>query len=465
MKARIILFLSILIPFALVFIYIWSTATDLVFRDDMYMIKGGFIESYLKGTLTFADLWRPTNSMRIFGGALLHIASIKWFSMNSKLIVFLIPFLMLCSTVLIYGEYRKSLLPENSPAVVAATFAFLTFIIFNIIQWESLLFAGGIGAQFPTPFIIASFISLELFLLKGELKYLPAALILPPLAVLGFGGKLVFVFAPTLAVTFLCYLMTRRTLLTTQFWYRAAALSLFLAAIAFLYLYRINYNDYVMPSSQYTADLLEIIDRPSDAITFLLATLGASIVGIDAFFTYEFFSFNSMVIIGFVLFLLYTLALGLYVASRMYERSYLPLFLIIQTLLFLGFMTVGRFRLGGLDYGMASRYTCVSVYGLVAVVWIFIFILTRPQRPGILLQSIMYSGLAMIFSGLLLTSFVELVTQPSKKVYFEQLREIAMRVDTASPEELSRFAERPELVRDSLRLLREHKLNVYREKR
>jgi hypothetical protein len=47
-------------------------------------------------------------------------------------------------------------------------------------------------------------------------------------------------------------------------------------------------------------------------------------------------------------------------------------------------------------------------------------------------------------------------------INFEQLHAIAMRVDTATPEELSKFEEHPKLVRDSLRLLREYRLNVYR---
>ena len=61
MKAKIILSLSLLIPLALIFIYVWTTATDLVISDDMYLIKGEPFEHYLKGTFTFADLWRPGN--------------------------------------------------------------------------------------------------------------------------------------------------------------------------------------------------------------------------------------------------------------------------------------------------------------------------------------------------------------------------------------------------------------------
>jgi signal transduction histidine kinase len=168
-----------------------------------------------------------------------------------------------------------------------------------------------------------------------------------------------------------------------------------------------------------------------------------------------------MVVIGLVVGLFYTLALGLFFQSRMYERTYLTFFLIVQTIYYLGFMTIGRFAYG-INYGMASRYTCVSIYGLVALAWIFIFTLTRSVRTTALLKAVFYSGFAMIFVGLLLTAVVEWRIQPFRKIYFKQLHAIALRVDTATPEELSKFEERPKLVRDSLRLLREYRLNVYR---
>jgi len=52
--------------------------------------------------------------------------------------------------------------------------------------------------------------------------------------------------------------------------------------------------------------------------------------------------------------------------------------------------------------------------------------------------------------------------QPQRKANFEQLHDIAMRVDTATPEELFKFGYLDtERTRDSLKLLREYKLNVY----
>lgn len=464
MKTKILLSLSILIPFTMLFLYVWTTATDLVVRDDMYLIKGGFIESYLKGSLTFADLWRPSNSMRILGGALLYIASAKWFSMNLKLIALFIPFLLLVSTLLIYRDYRNSLLPENSPPFIATSFLLPTLMIFSVIQWEVLITGNGIGSQYSMPFMIASFMSLEAFLLKGKLKYLPAALILPSLAVLFFGGRLVFAFAPTLGVTFLCYLMTRRFRPIKDFWYRALLMGVFLAMIAFLYIYRIDYNDYVQSPQYFESEIFEVFLRPLDAVKFLLASFGASIVGIDAFFACNYISFKNILVIGLMTVMLYAFALILFFKSGMYKRTYLPFFFILQTFFYLVFMTIGRFGIGsiGLDYGMASRYTCVSLYGLIAMVWIFIFILAQSQRLNILVKGTICAGFSMICAGLFLTSFAVWNNQPRHIIYFAQLRDIAMRVDTATSDELSQFAERPQLVRDSLLLLRDHKLNVYR---
>jgi hypothetical protein len=202
-----------------------------------------------------------------------------------------------------------------------------------------------------------------------------------------------------------------------------------------------------------------ILASPLEALQFLLVAFGASVVGVDAATAH--FSFHTIVVLGVAVVLLYALALVLFFRSSMYERTYLPFFLIMQTIFYLFFMTIGRFRLG-IAYGMASRYTCVSIYGLVALAWIFMFILTRPARPTALLKSIICAGLVMIFAGLLLTAVVEWRIQPYRKIYFEQIHAVAMRVDTATPEELSKFEERPNHVRDSLRLLREHRLNAYR---
>jgi hypothetical protein len=457
-RAKVILYLSLLIPLTLVFIYTWDTSTDVVGSDDMFLIKGGFIESYLKGTLTFDELWRPLNVSRMLGYNLLQIANIELSSMNSKILVLMIPFFMLASAILIYREYRKTLAPEHSPEFIATTFIFLSFILFNIIQWEGLMGDADLVFQSSMPFFIASFIGIELFLLRGHWKYLPATLILIPLALLVFNGKLYVSFIPTLSSVFLCYLLIYRSRLTKDFWFRAFLIGSCVAIITFLYVFGFDFK------SNTSYDAAVIFTHPMEVGEFLLAAIASSVVGADVFFSSTYFSFNTILVIGLVIVFLYIIALVLFFRSLMYEKTYLPLFLILQTFFYLGMMMLGRFELGK-DAGMASRYACVSIFGIAAIVWIFMFNLAHSQKPKFLSQCAIFAGMMVIFSGLFLTSIVVWHFQPQRKAFLAKRNEIAMRVDTATPEELYKyFLESPELVRDSLLILREYKLNAYRVK-
>ena len=109
---------------------------------------------------------------------------------------------------------------------------------------------------------------------------------------------------------------------------------------------------------------------------------------------------------------------------------------------------------------MASRYTCVSVLGLVGSGWVLIYVLAGRRTPAV---NLLFVPLMMIAAGLILTAMTEWRIQPHRKAYFENLREIALRVEAASDEELAKFEERPTLVRESLRVLKDCNLNVYHQ--
>jgi hypothetical protein len=155
------------------------------------------------------------------------------------------------------------------------------------------------------------------------------------------------------------------------------------------------------------------------------------------------------------------LALILYFRTRMHERTYLPLFLIAYALAFVMLVTLGRLHYG-LLYGMAPRYTCSTICGIIAVVWIIVFALERPAFVTGSLANVLKPAVILIFASMCWTSSVEWQTQPYRMEIFERLPAIADHIDTAHDEELAAFEERPSLVRDALRVLREHQLNVYR---
>jgi hypothetical protein len=455
MKARTLFLFSLMLPFSMIFLYVYLTAADVPFRDDIYLIKGGFVENYCNGSLTFSDLWRPSASTRMPGYNLLQLVNILWFGMNSRVIVLLIPFLMMGSALLIYQTYCKSLLPHRSPEFIAATFIFLCLLIFNLIQWEGFTFSYGFVFQSPMPFLIASFASIETFLFKRERLYQAGAFIFPLLGILVFGGTHSFSFAPALAFTFLCFVMTRQPELTNSFWKRFVVMAVYLAALAYIYLHNIHYNDYFPTASHH---IEKVLLQPLDALGFLLAAFGASVVGVNAADTY--FPFQSMIAIGFCIVLTYGLGVVLFIRSKMYEHTYMPFYLLMHSSFYLVFMTLGRFGYG-MEYGMASRYTCVSVYGLVGLIWIMIYARSVPKSTNPLWRIPLYASAIGIFAGLLLTTIVEWRIQPYRRAYFLNLHEIALLVDTASDEALSKFEERPKLVRQSLMVLKDCRLNVY----
>ena len=457
MKASALLVISIAAPFVMIFLYVWLTASQVVFRDDIYLIKGGWVESYCNGTLAFSAFWRPAASTRIPGYNFLQFINIKVFGMNSKLIALSIPFLVLGSVLMIYRDYRKCFAPRRSSGFIALSFLFVSLLMFNIIQWEGLTFSYAFVFQSPLPFFIASVICFERILTKGTPGYVAAGLLLSALSVLVFGGTHSYSFAWALGLTFVCYAGTRRDRMTKEVWLRALGVSAYLGVLAVLYMYNIRHNDY-FPHATHHVD--KMIAQPLAALQFLLAAFGASVVGVNAAKMY--FPFSGMVFLGSLVVCLYGLALFLYFRFRLYERSYLPFYLLMQAFFYLVFMTAGRFGYG-IDYGMASRYTCVSVLGLVGSGWVLIYVLAggRTRRTGAV--NLLVVPLMVIAAGLILTAMTEWRIQPHRKVYFENLREIALRVDSASDEELAKFEERPALVRESLRVLKECHLNVYHQ--
>ncbi|MBZ5499803.1 MAG: hypothetical protein LAP85_25670 [Acidobacteriia bacterium] len=456
MKSKLILIASVLIPFLYIMFYVWNTAGVTVFRDDIYLIKGAVIEKFCDRTLTFADLWRPTGGSRLLGYNLLQLANAAWFRLNSRLVVLLIPFVLLATACLLHKDYTRSLSGLCSPALIATTYALPMLLLFNLTLWEGLTFDYAIIFVWSVPWFLASYYALRGLLLNGSGISWLLAIVIPGLAVLVFGGMSSFAFLAALAITLGCYVELNRRRLPKGFVSRALAGIAVVGLIAFLYLYRINENDY-FPDTRIID--WRVFANPSNVLRFVLATLAASVVGVDA--SRPYLSLTAIVALGSLVALVYALALILYFKTRMHERTYLPLFMIAYALAFLSVMTIGRLRFGPL-YGMASRYTCSTICGIIAIVWICVFVLVKPGPVTRYLRDTLGTVIILIFAGLCWTSIVEWQTQPYRKGTFRRLAEIALQVDTASSKELATFEERPSLVRSSLRVLRKRLLNVYK---
>ncbi len=456
MKSRVVLTASILLPFFHILFYVWNTASNIVFRDDIYLIKGAVVERFCEGTLSFADLWRAAGGTRLLGYNLLLVANTAWFGLNSRWVVLLIPFVLLATALLIYREYRSSLAGLRSTAWVAGMYLLPMLLLFNLTLWEGLSFAFSIIFVWSVPWYLASYHALEdLFETGRRLSWWCAGMI-SSLALLVFGQTSSFAFAAALAITFGCRLILDRQSIRAEKAYRAAAISVGIGLLIFLYLYRIGENDYFSGSVRLDSSVLT---DPWDSSSFVLSALAASVLGVDV--SKAHLGPASIAGIGLVVVLIYALALLLYFKAGMHQRTCLPLFMIVYSAAFIVFMTFGRFRYG-LQYGMASRYACNTIVGVIAIVWIAIFVQARGALTTKALRIALSAGITFILIGMAWTSIVEWRIQPHRRGAFVRLQDIAMDVDNADDDELAAFEERPSLVRDSLLVLRKYRLNVYR---
>jgi hypothetical protein len=456
MNSRVVLTASILLPFLHILFYAWNTATNIVLRDDIYLIKGAVVERFCEGALSFADLWRAAGGTRLLGYNLLLVANTAWFGLNSRGVVLLIPFVLLATALLIYRDYRSSLTGLRPTAWVAGMYLLPMLLLFNLTLWEGLSFAFSIIFVWSVPWYIASYYALEDLLETGrKLSWLCAGMI-SSLAFLVFGQTSSFAFAAALAITFGCRLIIDRHSIRLEMVFRAAAISVGIGLLIFLYLYRIGENDYFPGSVRLDWRLLA---DPWASASFVLSALAASVLGVDVSKTH--FGPASIAGMGLIVFLIYAIALLLYFKAGMHKRTRLPLFMIAYSAAFVAFMTVGRFRYG-IQYGMASRYVCNSILGVIAIVWIAIFVKSKGASTTKALRIALFAGVTFILMGMAWTSIVEWQIQPHRKGGFVRLQDIAMDVDNAFDDEFAAFEERPLLVRDSLLVLRKYRLNVYR---
>jgi hypothetical protein len=384
------------------------------------------------------------------------LANTAWCGLNSRLVVLLIPFVLLATAFLLYRDYHRSLAGLCSPELIAGMYFLPAIFLFNLTMWEGLTFDYGIIFVWAVPWFIASFYALEGVLLKGNWRSWVLAAIISGLAVLVFGQSSSFAFGVALAVAFGCRIALNRRKLSKEFYFRSFAAAVLLGIIAFGYLYQLKSNDY-LPATTYMD--WRVLVYPWDALRFIPAALAGSVLGFNTATSY--LSSTSIIILGLLVALIYGWALRLFFKTRMYERTYLPIFMIAYALAFVAFVTMGRFQFG-LLYGLASRYTCNTICGIIAIVWIGIYSFINPVVSTKRSKNIVITIAIFLVAGMCWTAAVEWRVQPYRKETFDRLSEIALRFSDATDKELADFEEHPPLIRASLGVLKKYQLNIYR---
>lgn len=158
---------------------------------------------------------------------------------------------------------------------------------------------------------------------------------------------------------------------------------------------------------------LNILSHPIDATKFIFVSIASSVIGVSIYEKY--LSINFMIFFGFSLFVAYVYYIYCFFKNKIYERTIVPFLLIVYSFIIFVLILVARFNYG-LDYGVSSRYTTDTQYGIIGLLWMSATMSTNRSLSRWNVKKIINLMLvAVVFIAYLFTNIIEWKTSPIER--------------------------------------------------
>lgn len=341
-------------------------ASDVVTRDQWHFLAG--IDDYYQHGFKLVDLWASHSEHRTPGYKLLFLLNALWFHLNLLLECYIGVVALLLSAVWLYRSYRASLGDSARPLYAQLSFVVLAAVFFSFNQW--ILYTYSLSA-------LDSFLGNLTFILcwyyldqelrrapsRGRFLWVFVPCFLVALLVFGEGRGPAVIVATLLPAALAAFYAGREA--GPRRWLACgvlAGVSVLAQAIYWLVGPTVAYNQPL------TRNLWVVFSAPLASLEYVLEMLASSvatdqlIVHADAWVLYA---------IGAAVAVLYLAALWLFWSRRLWSRSYLPLFLMGYSALYLASLLVARFGIHGDADAGAPRYATDLQLGIVGVFWVF----------------------------------------------------------------------------------------------
>lgn len=237
----------------------------------------------------------------------------------------------------------------------------------------------------------------------------------------------------------------------------------------FLYLWS---NSYAVEDHAGTVDvgLFELlIESPTFFLRFLLNALASMVVGVESLNQWleaGVLTQGQVYLIGGGLLAGYGLAFYLNIRHRLYERSWMPLMLLVAGMGNHAIVLVSRYIFVKETYGMSSRYALQYQVGILGIVLTVAFL--WKELRGWLVKGASLLLCLILFIGHGYTDHVEWKKAPYREAYGEHIAQVALQYESVSDEVLRETFDyrksRPdsgEKVRQALDILKEQNWNIF----
>lgn len=431
-----------------------KTADNIIYMDQIRMT--GLIEKYYEGNLVFFDLWQSYLGHRGLGYHLIFLANAVFFDLNTLVEINLSALCLLLIAVIILKAYLESVSDMKHTKIFMISVLSILIVIFSLNKWEIALLGLGLNEFLPHVLLIFMFYIFNKLLIENKLGNVKKILLFLSLnlSLLLFSvGYLAPFFAAMYLIIILDCIIKCKTENIKNKLNIVVPYSINLGVLLVIYFYGINENINNESTMGLTDKIIGMLSNFGGVVQFYLYGLTGSIIGAET--GSKLLTNNSLLVLGVIVFLMYILVIYLFFKNKIYKISYLPILLILYSMIYMCLITISRIDYGIL-YGTQSRYALAMMYALIGVIWILsIRIKINYSKKTLVSYGIV---LALIISGIFLTSLDEIRKSPYRKLAYENMRADAYYLNMQNWQQ---YQSTEELTINAFEVLKENKLNVF----
>ena len=235
-----------------------------------------------------------------------------------------------------------------------------------------------------------------------------------------------------------------------------------------LYLWSNTYavEDHAAPATGSIFDQLK--DTPGFFVRFFIKSFSSMVIGGER--AEEIFHTNlPFLLLGLLVMCLYLLALWYNWKYRLYEKTVLPLILLVSGGLNHVLIVLSRWIFLQENYGLSSRYALQFQTGILGILLTFALVLQARRKKPVPFMRIAAAGACVLFlAGNSYTTYIEIKKAPLRLDIFEKRAELARNFEQLTDDELrAKFEYRRSLedsgakVRSALTILKENGYSIF----
>ncbi|MDR0922844.1 MAG: hypothetical protein LBN31_00640 [Hungatella sp.] len=434
--------------------YIFTATCDGIYSDYVRLVN-----SYLPDVWNPAKFFVPDILTRIPVNYLGRILNVTFFGYN---IMFdrVLGVLALGLSGLALGSYCSR--RKISPGWYGA----LMIVLFSLNKWEMLVNGSGWAHFLSFACFYYHFEVMDRVWSGQEKKYdRTKLLLLPLLTTLLVAGPYCAIYSVTVILA--CGLMFLLKKGDSRNRWGLNGLCALIPLLLYLWSNAYAVEDHAASATVPLA--VQLRDTPGFFLRFFVKSFSSMVVGGEQ--AEEMFRTNApYLILGFLVILLYLLALWVNLRYRLYEKTVLPVILILSGGLNHVLILLSRWIFLNENYGLSSRYALQFQSGILGILLTFALLSRQWKKKGKpFLQIAAWGACVLFLAGNCYTTYTEIKKAPYRRNNYEIRAELALNFETATDDQLRKefeyrrgLADSGAKVRSALTILQENGYSVFR---